>query len=311
MSNAKLRIPLDIAAAHAKVREVLFKLQSSHGLNIEQFQPIAQGGQSVIFAYIANNTTTLLKVPNYATRPHCQHWVLERDIAKESKLLETVKCWAVPRFIDGDESGTYILREMVEGVELSSYINTAEFTADKKQHLLIASLASTTHCLFKAFHNNRLECFSIRDYKPRNVIIEKQTKRLRLIDVGSARPERDMVSTNARHYRLGSGKFLFWAPEQLMAKKEFCNRSVDYFSFGVMVYYLLYKEMPYTNSENEPSAALTVYLQEYEDVLSNMMKHDGNCSLRPEALTFVRQCLHPDAKWRPTQFDEEVVELFR
>ena len=81
-----------------------------------------------------------------------------------------------------------------------------------------------------------------RDIKPSNIIIRPSGHPV-VIDFGIARDLGDESITDTDQPQPGSWQFA--APEQYAAKKYLISYRTDFFSLGVLAYYLFYNKLPF------------------------------------------------------------------
>lgn len=295
----KWKLSLVEASEHPLGQTAVTNALVHYGTDEFFVKPLAQGGQGIVF-FIQNRygSAVLLKVPSYGTRSQAEYWLLEHGLAKESAILSELKCNVVPSLIKCDDSGQYLFREFVDGIRLSELI-----VSDDTKSPLLKSLFYTAQNLFSAFHYSKRGCYVIRDFKPANLIVDPNCLTMKLIDVGSARPETDMLSKTSRPYRLGSGKWLYWAPEQLMEKVEWLNRKADYFSVAATAFFIITGKAPYDNLENNHEKAMAGYLSQYQDVRGLLSSEGRKLKVPNELLNFLQRCLNPISQERPSTID--------
>lgn len=300
MHNNRNKLTLKEASEHPLVRAEVTRALVQYGSNYFFVKPLAQGGQGVVFCVQnRNGSRSSLKVPSYGTRLQEDYWLLEYGLAKESAILnELVNCDAVPFLIKYDQSGRYMFREFVEGIRLSELTIFDDFKLP-----LLKNLLNTVQKLFMAFHCSKRGCYVIRDFKPANLIIDPCRLTMKLIDVGSARPETDMLSKTSRPYRLGSGKWLYWAPEQLMEKVDWLNRKADYFAVAATAFFIIIGKAPYNNLEANPGKAINSYLLQYREISSLLFSEGQKLKLPDALITFLQRCLNPISQERHSAID--------
>lgn len=290
----------DDAVSHQLVQNAVLVAVEELGL-VRGMRPLCKGGQSVIFVGTTENGRELLiKIPSFGIRPPEEHWLLRRLIVKEGLILSHVNCSGLPAVYRFHPEGEYLAREFVVGQRLTLLPRSSD-SESKKQ--LLRSVLLTASMLFSAFHEHERESYVIRDFKPDNIIVpDVFTGLLKLIDVGSSRPERNMTATTPDISRLGTGKWLHWSPEQLLEQREWLDRRTDYYSLGVTSYFVLTGCAPYTNLESDGSRVLARYESEYESAVETLSSAGQKLSLSEEVMRFLILCLHPHADRRPQKF---------
>ena len=273
-------------------------------LNPQTAKPFAQGGIGVL--YLLENfqgRKALLKIPAYHKRPSEEHWLLKHDLKKEAQILSNANIQVLPKLFEHDPNGEFLIRSYIEGNTLSSYeIKSANIEVRKQ---LLIALIKTAKILFNAIHENEKGNFVIRDFKPINLIYSfSNPDYFYLIDVGSLRSESDMISKTPKDHRIGSGKWLYWSPEQLLEDKKHLDRRSDYFSFGATAFFILTGNAPYSNSTSEKNRVLINYQKEYEKVQQQLNDLSNNGDLLPnDILQTVSGCLNPNPNYRKLKFD--------
>lgn len=298
--NIQPKLTLEQASSHILVADAMNKAISEYDCHDSIVKPFAQGGLGVIFTVMNCNTEeVLLKVPSYGRRCPDEYWLLEHSLAKEAAILKELSCEAVPALIKTDGTGKYLFREFAVGQRLADLHKKSKVSNESKKEVL-TSLFKATRQLFNAFHEHEKGCFVIRDFKPVNLILSDKDVGIRLVDVGSTRPESDMLSKTTRPYRVGSGKWRHWAPEQLMEKSECLDRRADYFSLGSTVYFVMTAKNPYKNIEPDRNKVVTTYQKDYPVISETLARMGDSIQLLPKAVDFIESCLSPIPSERPS-----------
>ena len=300
------KLTLDQASSHYLVVDAVNKAIIDYGCPNAIVKPFAQGGLGVIFTVQNyNNEAVLLKVPSYGRRDPSEHWLLEHNLAKEAIVLKELNCEAVPAIFKYDRLGKYIFREFAAGHRLADFYKKNQ-ASDESKIKVIKSLFFAARQIFKAFHEHEKGCFVIRDFKPVNLIVGENDFAIQLVDVGGTRPENDMLSKTPRHYRIGSGKWLHWAPEQLMEKIEWLDRRVDYFSLGSTVFFIMTGRPAYKNIEPNRDKVIATYMHEYKHITQIIEKAGNSIRLPLQVIDFISKCLNPIYEERPYNIPEMI-----
>jgi serine/threonine-protein kinase len=114
------------------------------------------------------------------------------------------------------------------------------------------------------------------DLKPRNILFRDLTiTRPVIIDFGSARPvDRPIGSGTIDPAMLGSGRYLFKAPEQLIRNGETFDVQTDAFALGVTLYWLLHGTAPFSNTSKVAAVAHKKFHQEYKAAIASCRAMD-------------------------------------
>ena len=260
--------PIEAAFEGEKNPKVISNLQKALGsigeADNKTVKLINCGGQGLIFKFISQRYSCqlLIKIPFYSRFSSEQ--IAEHAILKEARILEAITLSGLdisPRLISFDEAGLYLIREYAPGEELTIVL---ERSTEAERNQLLIKEYDFVRKLFPAFHDNDYEPYTIRDFKPKNIICASD-KRLYIIDFGSCRPETQMVSANHNKVKnhIGNGKYLHWPIEQLFEEESVLDRRVDYFAWGVMAYYTLFLERPYANDTCDLDKAKEEYGKRY------------------------------------------------
>jgi serine/threonine-protein kinase len=190
------------------------------------------GGQKHVFVVTRNGEKCVLKVfKNYGKRE-----VRELVIYEEFKNLENIPKIISSESHDGDK---IIFESYVEGKNLQDITINYKGNESLVNDFLV-NLCST----LKPFWERKPSIVH-RDIKPQNIIIKKDNS-LVLLDFGIARDLGDDSITGTGQPQPGSWRFS--APEQFSGEKDQITYRTDFFSIGVLGYYLLYGMLPFGNT---------------------------------------------------------------
>lgn len=272
-------------------------------INPQTVKSFAEGGIGILYLIEDfQGKKALLKIPAYNKRPSEEHWLLKHDLKKEAEILSYANIHILPKLFAYDPNGEFLIRSFVEGETLSAYENKSINIEVRKQ--LLFALINTARILFNAIHEHEKGNFVIRDFKPVNLIYSfSNPDYFHLIDVGSLRSESDMISKTSRSYRIGTGKWLYWSPEQLLEDKKLLDRRSDYFSFGATAFFILTGNAPYSNSVSERNRVMTTYQKEYEKVQRKLDELSNDDGLFPSSMMqMISECLNPNPNYRKLNF---------
>lgn len=258
-----------------ETQSVINEINTKYGINITSSNLLTWGGQGLIFKSKNNENTQniIIKIPIYYSTKNkiiIEHTMLKEAQVYEFVTMNNISC--VPELLSFSEEGKYLIRLYVEGENLREYIKKHNLNDRKKAVQQEWKIATE---LFHFFHNHT-PAYIIRDFKEKNIIITKN-KKLFFIDFGSVRQEFSSSLSEVKKNKIGTNSFLHWPLEQLIDIKFGNSRKSDYFSFGVMLYYTLYKEYPYTNNEENFNLANKIRNNEYCILLQKLKKsYDNN-----------------------------------
>jgi serine/threonine-protein kinase len=267
------------------------------GISVDNITPFSQGGIGLIFIIKQpSGDKAILKIPSFSKRPVEDFEILKHNIFKEGEILRAANCNMIPKLFLLDSYGNFLVREYIEGHTLSAIVNFSSIDYRKKLLLL---LIKSSCILFETIHNHNRGNYVIRDFKPINLIVSSVDSQLMyLIDVGSFRQENDMISKTNKEDRVGSGKWLYWSPEQLLENSSNLDRRTDYFSFGATAYYILTGKAPYSNSIRVRNQVLSNYFLEYDCVIKNIKQCAEVLHIPTKLVDLIICCLHPNPKER-------------
>lgn len=205
---------------------------------------VAAGGNGIVYYAVDLDSRALaIKIPRLdlllkegvAIARHC--------LLREGEVLTQASTPHVPRLIDCDRDGTFLVREFVTGRLLDELVRDP--SVDRPQRVRVAlQVVEAAGPLWQQFHDWPAGGYVIRDFKPRNLVLDDKAHKVVLIDVGSVRSESAMLSKQRRTHRIGSGAWRYWAPEQLLEDRSCLDRRADYFSLGSTLHALLFGDPP-------------------------------------------------------------------
>lgn len=284
------------------LESVLMTAANAWDLKLETLEFVASGGEGIVFL-VRNSANQRLsvKTPAYEKRPIDEHWILEHKLLKEAEVLRASHSGILPRLVDVDPEGKFLLREFITGEPLS---RTIKYLEPQMKVLILFAFLEMSRSLVHEFHEGERGCFLLRDLKLQNIVVPiEHPGALRLIDLGAVMPEKEVPARRWGTERLGSGQWLHWAPEQHLGQSELIDRRVDYFSIGVAGYTILVGRSPYTNKTSDPQQALESYQYEYKNVCRIFKETADNLGVDLESVKFILACLSPHRDGRPYQFD--------
>lgn len=123
-----------------------------------------------------------------------------------------------------------------------------------------------------------------RDLKPDNIMIEKQSGKVKLTDFGLSR---FMPDNNNYHMTGETGTVRYMAPE--VYNNELYSLNIDIYSLGLIIYYLNTNIKPFTNYSTE---TIKTYFENPDLVFSTIAIKSK------ELRTIVNNCIHKDPQKR-------------
>lgn len=107
------------------------------------------------------------------------------------------------------------------------------------------------------------------DLKPRNIVFrDEERSEPVIVDFGGARRLLSDILANTIDSRmLGSQSYLFKAPEQLIHITPNFTPQTDIFGLGATLYWLMFGESPFENSEGSPRKARKKYDENYRNAI--------------------------------------------
>ncbi len=261
----------------------------------ETVKAMHYGGQGIIFRLESSKYpyTLSIKVPIFddeeSDEDYCKAIKKDWDI---QQLGMKKDFGAFPQLVHCDEEGRYIIRQYIEGTVLHQKIK--ESSPEERVQLFLDATKLTAR-VFDAFHESKDGCFLLMDYRAKNILIEEPGRKMFLIDCGSSKKEETNVEKGSRYNSvLGKGSRESWAPERLMGMKELMDRRLDFYSYGVMCYHILYGEMPFHNNESDEQKAWENFYNGYR-YAENRIRNDERLKIiKGELIEQLLGCLHPD-----------------
>ncbi|MDK2409441.1 AAA family ATPase [Aphanizomenon sp. PH219] len=178
--------------------------------------------------------SVIIKILN-AEYPRLQDLIAFKNqfaISQQIDHPNIIKCYALEKY-----GNSYaIILEDFSGISLSEYTNL--------QKLDINSFISIAIAITKALEFLYAKKIIHKDIKPRNILINPQTQKIKLIDFGisSLLPKEtaDIQSQNVL-----SGTLTYMSPEQTGRMNRSIDYRTDFYSLGVTFYELLTGQLPF------------------------------------------------------------------
>jgi cGMP-dependent protein kinase len=173
-----------------------------------------------------------------------------------------------------DTKRVYFICEYVKGIDFFEAIRKMSVVSEDDSRFYIACLIE----ILKYLHEKNIVH---RDLKPENIMVEEDGY-LKLTNFSNAK------IVNSRTYSLvGSPHYI--APEVILRKGY--GISADYWSLGIILYELLYEQVPFGFEENDP-------LNVYASVLKDKVFYQKNDNFSKEVKDFIGVLLRKDPNLR-------------
>src|ERR671933_332719 len=165
-------------------------------------------------------------------------------IAKSLDLPGIVKHLSLENY----RNGFVLVMEDFGGMAVSDYISDADqgrqgrFTDSLEEFLHLGIQIAET--LEKLYHNRVIH----KDIKPQNILINPQTKQVKLIDfsISSLLPKENQEITNPN---MLEGTLAYISPEQTGRMNRGIDYRTDFYSLGVTFYELLTGQLPFVSTD--------------------------------------------------------------
>lgn len=193
-----------------------------------------RGGQKTVNFVVRNGQQQVMKIFNSGK---------DDRFEREMKIYEKYRgCEGIPIVYEIGEydSETVVFEEFIEGDTLEDV--SGNFTGnDIRIKDLLVKLFEILKPIWK-------DGYVHRDIKPANIIIRRDGAPV-LLDFGIARDLGETSITATGGLQPGSWKWA--APEQYAGHKDMISYRTDFFSLGVMAYFLYHNRLPFGNSADE------------------------------------------------------------
>ncbi len=204
---------------------------------------LGEGGMGTV--YLAEHNSFDRKVAIKAIHPHlAKNEEIRRRFKNEAATMARLQHPNIVSLYDyfDDDEGLYLIMELVEGIELESYIRNIGCPLD--EYVSSAFMKQ----LLDAFSHAHDKGVVHRDIKPANILITKDGG-IKVLDFGIAK----IVEGDGMHNmtRTGTqiGTVYYMSPEQVQGKKV--DIRSDIYSLGVTFYQMLTAQNPYNSCTTE------------------------------------------------------------
>ena len=207
-------------------------------------------------------------------------------VKNEINVLQVCRHPHIVQFLDHFENSEYIfiVMEYIKYGHLREYLTKKNFNISEK---IASKIASQIASALKYLHS-----FGVihRDLKPDNVMVFDSSKefQVKIMDFGLSKilgPKEKTLE--------GYGTLCFVAPEIIL--RDPYNNSVDIWSLGIMIYYIMSGDLPFDDCNNHEKTIAKKIV--YEELRFPELKWNSKSK---ELKHFISQCLIKDLKKRIT-----------
>lgn len=209
--------------------------------NVKEVLHDFHGGQKAVFLVeLKSGEKVALKIFHPFEENDGREERMEKEIELYKKYSEHS---GIPKIIDlsEHEGRSVLIEEYIEGQTLKELMEGKEYHQDSEK---IKQLLTDVIGVLKALWEDGLVH---RDLKPDNIIITPEGKPV-IIDFGIVK---DLSASTITETGFQPNSWKFAAPEQVFAKKEQISYRTDFFSLGVIAYYLYHDKLPFGDTRED------------------------------------------------------------
>ena len=168
--------------------------------------------------------------------------IKERDKKRIEKELNILKSLRHPNIVHlyadiETNANIYIIMEYIKGIELIHYISSNSKLSEEEACFYFRQIISAIEYLHKLK-------IAHRDIKPENMIIENETKIIKLVDFGLS----NYYNTKTEMLSSACGSPSYAAPEMLYGKKHSAS-PIDIWSCGIVLYAMICGYLPFDDPD--------------------------------------------------------------
>lgn len=259
-----------------------------------RFSPVrllGRGGRStVVEARDFKGDLVAVKLP-VTERTDVAPETLRKILAQEAVALDSLAHPSIIRMLDSGRCGEYLVLELLPQWTL------AERWRDIRPPISISfSIAAQMATALDSLHRAG---FLHLDVKPRNLLLRSVDPIIPvLIDLGSARPVSKPIGKGTiPPHKLGSRRYYFNAPEQMVRRSTYFTSQTDAFAVGATLYWLLTGTAPFSNSTTVVSALRHTHETELEAAIRVCRA----LPLPDPTIALLTRLLHFDMRERPRE----------
>jgi len=178
-----------------------------------------------------------------------------KDIELLKREIEVLKICQHPniiRFFDVFENADfiYIVMEYLKGGDFFNYLESKNFKIPEERAKVIAHQIATSIYYLHSFG------IAHRDLKPENILMvdNSENSAVKLVDFGLSKTFGPGETCNEPF-----GTLCYVAPEILLQKPY--DKSVDCWSFGIIIYLMLSRHLPFDSNDDKEIGRKTIYQQ--------------------------------------------------
>ncbi|HVU97973.1 MAG TPA: protein kinase [Puia sp.] len=163
---------------------------------------------------------------------------------REMEIYERYKSMdGIPKIYGTDEyqGEVVVFEQYIEGHTLSDIVSS--FAGD---NLKVKALLKDLFYILTPIWTDR---YVHRDLKPENIIIRVDGKPV-ILDFGIAR---DLSASSITAAGVQPGTWKWAAPEQYDGRKDMISYRTDFFSLGIIAYFLFYQQLPFGHTSQDIS----------------------------------------------------------
>ncbi len=217
---------------------LLFTKKTKQFVSLDDFQPlklIGKGtfGKVILVRYLANNKIYAMKILNkeeIIKKNQIKHTKLERLLLEKLNHPFLAKL----HFSFQNDTKLFLVTEFMQGGELYFHLKRKKCFKENTVKFYMAQI-------FLAIDYMHKNGYIYRDLKPENILLDKNGY-IKITDFGLSKIISDEDSNNSKNTMCGTLEYI--APEIIKGKSY--NKSVDWFSFGIVLYELITGELPFT-----------------------------------------------------------------
>jgi len=259
-------------------------------LHYNILEKIGEGGMGVV--YLAKDTKLERKVAIKFLPPHISNDSEERERFKiEAKAAASLNHPNIATIHAIEESGddTFIVMEFIDGIELKDKIKAGPVSINEATNIAIQIAEGLTAAHKKGIIH--------RDIKSQNIMITDEGK-VKIMDFGLAK-----IRGGSQLTKIGStvGTAAYMSPEQ--AKGEGVDNRTDIWSFGVVLYEIISRHLPFSN-DYDAALMYSILNEQYDSI--EKYKPD----ISKELKNILNGCLEKDPEKRFQSFDE-IINRFK